>query len=96
MNQQEKVELMKFIEQYENIPPGTCCICGHSLDHHLDEGEGWRCHSLGQDGFQCECWLRKDEIADTKLFYDLKNRIDNNEEHQGMIAWLIRSLDAES
>lgn len=96
MNQDEKDRLEKVLKRYENIEPGICCVCGHDLDFHIDEGDGWRCHSLGDDWFQCECWLRKDEIADTKLFYDLKNRIDNNEEHQEMIAWLIRSLDAES
>jgi len=36
-----------------------CCVCGHELDMHIDEDDGWRCHSLAGDGYQCECWLRK-------------------------------------
>lgn len=29
------------------------------LSMYSDEGGGWRCHSLAEDGYQCECWLRK-------------------------------------
>ena len=42
----------------------TCCVCGHTLGIHIDEGEGWRCHALAGDGYQCECWLRKGRFAD--------------------------------
>ena len=45
----------------------VCCVCGHELgmvaDYattlHVDEDDGWRCHTLASDGYQCECWLRK-------------------------------------
>lgn len=49
-----------------------CCVCLHNLDSHIDETDGWRCHSLGQDFFQCECFLRKRD--DTIDFYDLQKR----------------------
>ena len=42
-----------------NDQDNVCCVCGHVLDMHIDEGNGWRCHSLAGDGYQCECWLRK-------------------------------------
>jgi len=58
---------------------GICCVCGHKLSNHIDEGNGWRCHSLGHDAFQCECYLRKDRdtFSDDKGldYYDLKKRI---------------------
>lgn len=56
-----------------------CCVCGHKLANHLDEGRVWRCHSLGQDAYQCECALRKGRFhfgEDTIDFYDLQKRID--------------------
>lgn len=58
----------------ESIPDKVCCCCGHSLDNHVDEREGWRCHSLGQDWYQCECYLRKNRY-DSISGYDLKLRI---------------------
>jgi len=53
-----------------------CCICGHMLRKHVDEGDGWRCHSIGRDGFQCECFLRKDMAEGNIEYYDLDRRID--------------------
>jgi hypothetical protein len=57
-----------------------CCVCGHKLDNHIDEGEVWRCHSLGQDAYQCECALRKgrtlEDEPDAIEQYDLQKRID--------------------
>ena len=60
------------IEKY-----GVCCVCFHDLSHHIDEGEGWRCHWLGRDGYQCECYLRKDKDISIKT-YDLKARIEEH------------------
>ncbi len=56
-----------------------CCVCSHKLPIHLDEGSGWRCHALGQDGYQCECWLRKERFASIKG-YDLNKRIEEMKE----------------
>ncbi len=56
---------------------GFCCVCEHELVLHLDEGDGWRCHSLGKDGYQCECWLRKKHSGEDLSYYDLKLRIEN-------------------
>lgn len=59
----------------------VCCVCGHGLSAHLDEGDGWRCHSLGPDGFQCECYLRKGRgeieelLIGDKNFYSLARRV---------------------
>jgi len=52
-----------------------CCVCGHGLPAHIDEGCGWRCHSLGPDGFQCECYLRKIRGEGGKNFYSLARRV---------------------
>lgn len=51
----------------------TCCCCGHPLHTHVDEGDGWRCHCLGQDTYQCECFLRKRYKSING--YDLDKRI---------------------
>ncbi len=51
------------------ILEGICCVCGHQLNDHLDESNGWRCHSLGQDYYQCECWLRKDRTNNEGIDY---------------------------
>jgi hypothetical protein len=63
----------------EKYVDNICCCCGHSLDHHVDEGTGWRCHSLGRDFYQCECFLRKDRYEDGIKGYDLQKRIDSYE-----------------
>jgi hypothetical protein len=52
-----------------------CCVCHHRLDTHIDEGAGWRCHALGGDGYQCECWLRKDRAEDDISYYDFEERM---------------------
>ena len=52
-----------------------CCVCGHKLRSHIDEGDGWRCHSLGSDGLQCECFLRKDRAEGDIEYYELSRRI---------------------
>lgn len=59
----------------DDIPDGICCCCGHKLDNHIDEKEGWRCHSLGEDFYQCECYLRKNRY-DSIEGYDLKKRVE--------------------
>lgn len=71
---------------------GICCVCGHRLDRHIDEGEWWRCHSLGPDSYQCECRLLKHLDEEYGLpnegieGYDLGKRIDE------VIAELKREL----
>lgn len=58
-----------------------CCVCGHSLDSHVDEGDGWRCHSIATaDSYQCECWLRKDRAENKIEYYDVERRIEENPE----------------
>jgi len=60
---------------------GICCVCGHRLDEHVDEGDAWRCHSLGPDAYQCECALRQVKAGDEGLgYYDLGKRIDEQAE----------------
>lgn len=59
-------------DKYNNI---RCCVCHHALDKHIDEGDGWRCHCLATDFFQCECWLRKTNIYKTKNSYNQMSRI---------------------
>jgi len=55
--------------------PGICCVCGHTLSSHIDEGDGWRCHSIARDGLQCECWLRKDKADNDISYYNLLKRL---------------------
>ena len=66
-------------EEINKIPEGICCVCGHKLDSHIDEKKVWRCHSLGQDFYQCECALRKGrnffDNHDLITVYDLKRRL---------------------
>ena len=56
----------------------TCVVCGHKLSVHIDEGDGWRCHSFGPDLSQCECFLRKNrDFFDVDLeFYSLEKRVE--------------------
>ena len=63
----------------EEQEEAVCCVCGHHLGTHIDEGDGWRCHSLGEDGYQCECYLRKRGDRDIR-FYSLERRISENAE----------------
>ena len=53
---------------------GVCCVCRHPLKDHIDEGAGWRCHRLGGDTYQCECYLRKDRAEGDIRYYDLQRR----------------------
>lgn len=74
----------------EDIPEGVCCVCGHRLGAHLFEkgvyngerikDDGWRCHSLCVDGYQCECFLRKFDEDEKLEDYDLKKRCMKNNE----------------
>lgn len=57
------------------VPNGVCCCCGHKLAIHIDEGDGYRCHSLAQDFYQCECYLRKRRYDEGLEAYDLKKRL---------------------
>lgn len=36
-----------------------CIICEHKLNHHIDDGDVYRCHALSTDSFQCECRIQK-------------------------------------
>lgn len=67
---------MKLGKVLDEIPSGACCCCGHPLGTHIDECEGWRCHVLGDDLYQCECFLRKNRYA-TIDGYDLKSRVED-------------------
>lgn len=70
-----KQEFEKAVsEVVGKIPDNICCCCGHKLGNHVDERDGWRCHSLGQDFYQCECYLRKNRY-DSISGYDLKLRV---------------------
>ena len=53
---------------------GVCCICGHKLYNHIDEGEGWMCHSMARDFLHCECWLRKERAEGNIEYYDYFKR----------------------
>jgi len=63
----------------------TCCVCGHSLLDHIDEDYGWRCHRLGKDGYQCECYLRKVRGEGDKKFYSLSRRVAEMKKELEMI-----------
>jgi len=65
-------ELKKRLEELED---GICCVCGHPLNCHIDEGDYWRCHYMGYDFYQCECVLRKDRARGDINYYDLKRRL---------------------
>ena len=79
MDELIKEHFQKFIELGENI----CCVCHHNFDVHIDEGDVWRCHSLGIDGFQCECALRKKRADSSISYYDLARR--SKEQLEGLI-----------
>jgi len=63
-------------EAHDAEKHGRCCVCGHPLDLHIDEGDYWRCHALGSDGPQCECRLLKNPgLVEVPLeFYDYEKR----------------------
>jgi hypothetical protein len=55
-------------------------VCGHDLEDHIDESNGWRCHALGNDGYQCECFLRREHADGSKYYYELETRINKHKE----------------
>ncbi len=67
-------EIMKHFQKIIDLGKDKCCVCLHDLGEHIDEGNIWRCHSLGIDGYQCECALRKDRRENNISFYDLARR----------------------
>lgn len=73
-----------------NVPDGICCVCGDKLSSHIDEGDGWRCHSISVDGCQCECYLRKGRAQGDINYYDLKKRIEQSDD---AISKLIQELE---
>jgi len=79
-----------------DVPEGVCCVCGHKLSLHIDEGDGWQCHALDASGYQCECWLRKHCFHPTLDSYDLKKRRDSNEELASFLKRLEEDNDSES
>jgi hypothetical protein len=68
----------KMTSNNEPISGEICCICHHSLHYHLEELGGWRCHLLGSDGYQCECWLRPERADNNKDFYNLARRVQQH------------------
>ncbi len=72
-----------------------CIVCGHKLCDHIDEGNGWRCHSLGVDTRQCECFLRKhrDLFGEVSLdYYSVQRRVEEAEKE---IERLEKMLEKE-
>jgi hypothetical protein len=67
-------EIMEHFQKIIDLGKDKCCVCHHDLGDHIDEGNIWRCHSLGADGYQCECALRKDRTEKNISFYDLARR----------------------
>ena len=79
-----------------DIPNGCCCVCGHKLTSHIDEGDGWRCNSISSDGCQCECWLRKNRATEGISYYDLKKRLEESDDAIYKLIAELKSLpDAE-
>jgi len=68
----------KIKEQFGDEP--VCCVCGHKLSSHVDEEDGWRCHSVATfDLYQCECWLRKDRVEDEGIdYYSAQKRMEEH------------------
>lgn len=60
--------------EQEKVKEETCCVCGHKLGKHADEGDGYRCHCLGPDGYQCECYLRKRRYVEGLAGYSVERR----------------------
>jgi hypothetical protein len=61
--------------EFQAISDDICCVCGHPLSMHIDEGNGWRCHAISY-GCQCECFLRKDRANSVISYYSLKKMIE--------------------
>lgn len=69
----------------------TCSVCGHDLAHHIDEKDGWRCHSLDPSAHQCECYLRKNRAGDEgKNFYSLEKRTKKITDHINKVKEKIK------
>jgi len=72
----------------------TCSVCGHDLAHHIDEKDGWRCHSLDPSAHQCECYLRKNRAGDEgKDFYSLEKRVNSMTNHIKEVKERIKEDD---
>lgn len=73
-----KMMLNKEASEVKAVDP-CCCVCGHPLKMHLfekgEQGDGWRCHCIGMDCFQCECHLRKRTKQQDLNYYNLQDRI---------------------
>ena len=67
-------DMQKFFKKIMDFGVEKCCVCHHDLNVHFDEGDFWRCHSLGVDFYQCECILNKHKAKDDISFYDLAKR----------------------
>lgn len=67
-------EIQRIFKKIIEFGIEKCCVCHHDLDTHIDEGDFWRCHSLGADAYQCECILQKHKAKDDISFYDLARR----------------------
>jgi hypothetical protein len=65
---EERIEAAKK----ENLE--ICVVCGHLLGHHVFEKTGWRCHGIGHDSLQCECFLRATRAEGNIAYYDLIKR----------------------
>ncbi len=72
----DSVANIEFKTLKERTDDDVCCVCGHPLSVHIDEGNGWRCHFLGPDGYQCECFLRKKRTHNDISYYSLRKRIE--------------------
>jgi len=79
--QYRKKDLLKQTEDKK----GKCCVCGHDLEHHIDEGTHWRCHSTASDWFQCECNLSKERADNDMNYYDEQRRLILMFEQEGLI-----------
>ena len=66
-------------ERGESMKDRVCIVCGHSLRSHIDEGGGWRCHALGSDAYQCECFLRRGRAKGEISYYDWLKRVKKSE-----------------
>ncbi len=86
----DSVANIEFQTTSEQSEEEVCCVCGHPLAMHIDEGDGWRCHCLGPDGYQCECFLRKNRADGDISYYSLKKRIEQfKREFKEEIKWLL-------
>lgn len=80
------------MNDFLNIPDDVCCCCGHKLKNHIDEGDGWRCHNLGQDWYQCECFLRKSQTDNEIKGFDLKLRLQQYIEENPSLGEFLKEI----